>query len=245
MSEASTPVFLETADIFTSSDDYARRFAGATGAWMLSVQERLVVGFAREAGGRSALDVGGGHGQLAWPLHEAGFDVTVLGSAPECAARLEPHVVEGAIRFVVGHVIEMPFERGSFDVVVSVRLLSHCKRWERLVHEMCRVARRAVIVDYPARQGFNALSGVFFGAKKRLEKNTRTWRDFRHGEVEAAFADAGYRLARRTGQFFWPMAMHRLLRCPPLSRAMEWPFRVVGITPRWGSPVIAMFVPRE
>lgn len=243
MSEQPTPSFPETADIETASEDYARRFAGRTGEWMLSLQERLVVEFARRAGGQSVLDVGGGHGQLAWPLRKAGFEITVLSSAPECVARLQPHVERGEICFVVGNVIEMPFESKAFDLVVSVRLLTHCERWPKLVAEMCRVARRAVIVDYPALQGFNALSGYFFSAKKQVEKNTRTWRDFRHEEVDQTFGAAGWRLAERAGQFFWPMVLHRLLRCVPASRALEWPFHAMGLTRRWGSPVIAMYVP--
>jgi 2-polyprenyl-3-methyl-5-hydroxy-6-metoxy-1,4-benzoquinol methylase len=241
MAQMSPPAFPETADIVTSSEEYARRFAGKTGEWMLKVQEALVAGFARESGGRSVLDVGGGHAQLAWPLRQAGFEVTVLGSAPECAVRLEPHVARGEIRFVVGNVVEMPFEDRSFDIVVSVRLLTHCKQWQKLVAEMCRVARLAVVVDYPALQGFNALSSAFFGAKKRLEGNTRSWRDFRHEEVDRAFAAAGYERRAGAGQFFWPMVLHRMLRCAALSRALEWPFHVIGIARRWGSPVIAWY----
>lgn len=237
--------FPETADIFTSSDNYARRFAGPVGEWMLNVQELWVVRFARAAGGESVLDVGGGHGQLACPLSSAGFNVTVLGSAPECAARLQPHVSEGRIRFVVGNVIELPFADRAFDVVVSVRLLSHCLRWERLIAEMCRVARRAVIVDYPARRGLNALSSFFFGMKRKIEGNTRAWRDFRDEEVVHAFECCGFHLVQQTGQFFWPMVLHRALRCAPLSRWLERPFRWAGITARWGSPVIAWFAPTD
>ena len=52
----------ETPDIETSSDDYARRFAGPAGQFFLKIQEKA---FERVLQGRpicSVLDVGGGHG---------------------------------------------------------------------------------------------------------------------------------------------------------------------------------------
>ena len=43
--------FPETADVETSSDAYAARFSGPAGAWMLSVQERIVLRFMKEPKG--------------------------------------------------------------------------------------------------------------------------------------------------------------------------------------------------
>ena len=80
--------FPETADIETSNDDYATRFKGATGAWMLAVQARMTRALLGNRPRGSLLDVGGGHGQLAFPLADDGWNVTVLGSAPSCRARI-------------------------------------------------------------------------------------------------------------------------------------------------------------
>jgi len=40
-------------------------------------------------------------------------------------------------------------------------------------------------------------------------KNPRTWRSFRHDEIHRAFQTQGYEVRFRTGQFFFPMALHR------------------------------------
>lgn len=233
------PTFPETADIETSSDAYAARFAGRAGAWMLSVQERLALEMVRAADARTVLDVGGGHGQLARPLCRDGYDVTVLGSDPACARRIQDLVDAGRCRFVTGNVIDLPFADRSFDAVLSFRLVMHCGSWPKLVAELCRVARRAVIVDYPLQSGLNALAPWLFGAKKKLEKNTRTWRNFRHGELADAFARNGFRPASRAGQFLFPMVLHRSLNCPALSSALE--AATLGLNRRLGSPVIAAF----
>ena len=56
---------LETADIETSSDGYAARFAGPVGEWMLEIQETITVALLPKTPSATILDVGGGHGQLA------------------------------------------------------------------------------------------------------------------------------------------------------------------------------------
>ena len=230
---------LETADIETSSDGYAARFAGPVGEWMLEIQETITVALLPKTPSATILDVGGGHGQLAIPLCRRGFPVTVLGSDESCRKRIAEGVDQGACRFVVGNVVDLPFPDQSFDVAMSFRLLPHCTAWPALVKELCRVARGSVIVDYPTSEGLNAIAPALFGAKKKLEGNTREWRMVRHAEVEAEFKKHGFVLKRRTPQFFLPMVLHRALKCRGVSAAMEAVCRGLGLTRRWGSPVIA------
>lgn len=225
----------ENADIETSSEGYAARFAGSVGEWLLGVQESIVLAWIREVAPTSILDVGGGHGQLAIPLARAGFQVTVLGSDPICVKRIEKEVKTGNIKFQAGNVIALPFPNHSFDVVISVRLLPHCERWPELLREMCRVAQKSVIVDYPVE---SKLASVLFGAKKKLEGNTRTWLSFRDEILRAEFKKHGYELKHRTGQFFLPMVLHRTLKCRTTSAFLEGIFRGLGLTRRWGSPVL-------
>jgi 2-polyprenyl-3-methyl-5-hydroxy-6-metoxy-1,4-benzoquinol methylase len=231
----------EHADIETASDGYAARFAGPAGSWMLSVQERIVLGWLRRSPGASVLDVGGGHGQLALPLARAGFGVTVLGSDGVCVKRIEAEVKAGWIKFAVGDPVALPFPDRAFDVVVSIRLLPHCDAWPQLIAELCRVARRAVIVDYPTDQSLNFFSSALFGAKKKIEKNTRPFTLFRHRAVAAEFARHGFGAAARQGEFFLPMVLHRMLKCPAVSAVLEGLCGALGLKLLLGSPVLARF----
>jgi ubiquinone/menaquinone biosynthesis C-methylase UbiE len=240
--EEPTEPFPETADIETSSDGYAGRFAGPTGQWMLSVQERLALSLIKPYGGsRSILDVGGGHGQLALPLCRNGHRVTVLGSSEECARRIRPTLDSGRCRFRVGNVVSLPFPDRAFDLAISFRLLTHCGRWPILISELCRVARQAVIVDYPTSQSVNRLAPKLFEAKKKVEVNTRTWRLFTHDEVRRVFDEQGFKQARLKKQFLLPMVLHRMLKCRPVSAGLEAAFRAVGLTRLAGSPVIGCY----
>lgn len=236
--------FSEPADIETASDDYARRFAGAVGAWMLNIQESIVLRFLRQENISTVLDVGGGHGQLAIPLCREGFAVTVVGSADSCGRRLNSMIDSGIGRFQVADLFHLPYPAKSFDAVVCFRLVTHSSRWQILLSELCRVARIAVVLDYPTSQSLNFAAGKLFGAKKRLEGNTRTFKLFCHDEIEKEFSAHGFTVAARAGQFFLPMVLHRRLKCRRLSAWLEGKCKHCGLTQRWGSPVIIKAVRR-
>lgn len=237
------PEALEDADVETSSEDYARRFAGPVGRWFLDVQARTTLALLAPWPRASVVDVGGGHGQVAGPLVEAGHEVTVAGSDPSCAERVRALVEAGRARFQAGDLLRLPFPDRSFDVALSFRLLPHVARWPDLVAELCRVARRAVLVDYPTRRSVNSMAGVLFDAKKRIEGNTRPFTVFADGEIEAAFARCGFRVTARRPQFFWPMALHRGLGSAPLSRGLEGAAGALGLRRALGSPVILRLEP--
>ena len=226
------------ADVETSSAAYARRFEGPVGRWFLDVQARTVLELLRPRPGASVLDVGGGHAQLIGPLVEAGCDVTVYGSADRCSERVQAWVRSGQARFRSGPLLQAPWPDGSFDAALAFRLLPHVDRWRELVRELCRLARRVVIVDYPTARSANAVSGALFGVKKGIEGDTRPFRVFRDAEVEEAFAAAGFVRTARRPQFLLPMALHRGLRLASLSRALEATASIAGLTRAWGSPVI-------
>lgn len=232
----------ETADIETSTDEYANRFTGSCGAWMLEVQEKATLAqLAHHPTTRRILDVGGGHGQLAHPLVRAGYDVTVLGSDASCAHRIKSLIDANTCRFDVGNVIKLPYPDQSFDSVICFRLVTHCERWPLLLAECCRVARNSVTIDYPTSTSLNAIAPLFFKAKKNFEKNTRTWTLFTHAQIRNELAKYGFKCESRTGQFFFPMVVHRMLKSRGISAAMEAVTRVLGLNHLLGSPVIATF----
>jgi len=230
--------FPETADVETSTDLYATRFAGPTGQWMLKVQERITLALLANTPVQSILDVGGGHGQIAIPLVREGYELTVVGSTPECHRRIASITDSGRCRYIVGNVIDLPFPDRSFDCVLSFRLVTHCQRWPQLIRELCRVSRLYVIVDYPNCQGLNLIAPAFFEAKKKIESNVRRWTLFRHRQILNEFARHHYIRDRKVNQFFLPMVGHRLLKCRTASAAMEALCRATGLTALGGSPTI-------
>lgn len=229
----------EDADIGTSSEDYARRFTGGVGRWFVATQARITLRLLRGLpDGASILDVGGGHAQIAPPLIEAGYEVTVVGSDPVCAARLAPWIAQGRCRFEAVDLQALPYPDRSFDAVVCLRLLPHSVSWRRLVGELCRVARRSVVLDYPSIRSANILARRLFKLKRRLELNTRGFIMFTPREIRRAFADHGFKLRDERPQYLLPMVLHRLTDQVGLSKVAETPGRLLGLTRWFGSPII-------
>ena len=228
----------EDADVETSSAGYAERFRGPVGAWFLDVQARTTLGLLEPWPRARVLDVGGGHGQLTKPLLDAGHEVTVYASDPRCRERVRPYVEGGRARFESGDLLRAPFADRSFDAVLSFRLLPHVADWRALIAELCRLAARVVVVDYPTRRSVNALAGPLFEAKRNVEGDTRPFAVFRDADVFHAFGANDFAVTARRPQFFLPMALHRAHGVGGLARALESVPRLTRLTQALGSPVI-------
>lgn len=226
----------ETPDIETASDSYARRFAGAAGRYLLAEQDAAVRAALGDWRGGTVLDVGGGHAQLTPLLCSLASEVLVLGSDSRSLARVRRDFPGCAT--ATGDLLDMPFAARSFDVVVAVRLLPHVQNWQRLLAELCRVARTTVIVDYPRTSGLNALTPLLFPLKKRLEGNTRTYRNFRDGELDDALRASGFAPRSRHVQFLLPMVVHRRANGAQVLRRVEQLAKSLQVTEAFGSPVV-------
>ncbi|MGJ3247043.1 MAG: class I SAM-dependent methyltransferase [Elainellaceae cyanobacterium] len=230
--------FPETADIETSSEDYASRFAGATGNWLLKVQESATLAMLSPYPGATILDVGGGHGQLTPALIKAGYRVTVLGSAEVCKARIQSLVEQGKCEFKVGNVLDLPYGDRTFDVVISYRFLAHITQWQMFLAELTRVANRAVIIDYPTIRSINYIAPLLFKLKKGVERNTRPFICYQEQEIIDYLELLGLSMSERYAQFFWPMVLHRMIKNPKISTVLEESTRRLGLNTFLGSPVI-------
>ncbi|HVR69885.1 MAG TPA: class I SAM-dependent methyltransferase [Vicinamibacteria bacterium] len=225
-------------DVETASEGYARRFAGPVGAWFLDVQARLALELLRPWPGARVLDVGGGHGQLTGALVGAGHDVTVFGSPGACGERLRPWLESARVSYEAGDLLRAPWPDRAFDAVVSFRLLPHLPDWPALVRELCRLAARAVVIDYPTRRSVNAASEALFGLKKAVEGDTRPFTVFRDRDVRRALLASGFQVTARRPEFFFPMALHRALGAAAATRALEEAARLSRLTRLLGSPVV-------
>jgi ubiquinone/menaquinone biosynthesis C-methylase UbiE len=229
-------IIKETLDIETASDAYAQRFAGAAGRYLLAEQEASLRSVLAGWHGGSVLDVGGGHAQLTPLLRSLARDVLVFGSDARSLERVRRDFPDCPT--ATGDLLALPFSRRSFDVVVAVRLLPHVRSWPRLLSELCRVARSAVVVDYPRTAGFNRLTPLLFPLKKRLEGNTRTYRNFRDAELDEVLRVCGFEPRARRAQFLLPMVVHRRANGFAPLRGLERAAQLLRLTPAFGSPVM-------
>jgi ubiquinone/menaquinone biosynthesis C-methylase UbiE len=231
-------MYTETADIETSSDEYAMRFSGEVGKFFLEVQTKLTLELLNDFPSATILDVGGGHGQIAVPLVENGYEVTVTGSDDRCRNRLERLLKPGTYHYRTCDSLHLPFEANSFDIVVAFRLLPHVTAWAQLISELCRVASHSVIFDYPDRRSFNVLYNILFSLKKKMEGNTRTFHLFTRRDIARHMRASGFGTIVFRPEFFLPMVLHRKLDNRSFSSLTETLFSGACLTRLFGSPVI-------
>ena len=111
---------------------------------------------------RAILDVGTGTGRAALLLARGGANVTAWTRRSEMLAVARRRATEegASIRFLVGDAHALEFPDRSFDVAVSLRVLMHTPQWRQCIGELCRVAGRLVIVDYPSAHSVAAIEST-------------------------------------------------------------------------------------
>lgn len=228
----------ETPDIETSSANYATRFAGPAGEYFLNIQETAIKDVLDAPFGSTILDVGGGHGQLAPMLATRGCKVTVVGSSNVCHTRLLESARNVPLAYVTADLLHLPFEDRSFDLVISVRLISHVQAWHGLIAEFCRVARNTVVIDYPNLVSINVLTPMMFRLKKRIEGNTRTYTSFNRRRLSVEFGKHDFHTTTARAQFLLPMVVHRAFANVSYFRTIERVCSATKLTQLLGSPVI-------
>ena len=179
-----------TFDKYGSDDPLVRRvmagfFRGLDGLW------------AQAGAPESVLDVGCGEGVItragarrlgAAPV--VGLDVNDPRLAAEWSKAGEPN-----LEFRTGDAHDLPFDDDAFDLVASIEMLEQAGDPDRVLAELCRVARRAVIVSVPREpvwQALNLASGRYVRALGNSPATRNHWSrgafvDLvgRHARVEA------------------------------------------------------------
>ena len=133
------------------------------------------------------LEIGVGTGRIAVPFLEHGYRFTGVDISERMMDRLRAKVrgQDVALTLVHGDVTELPFEDGSFDVVLAVHILHLVSDWQRAVRE----ARRVLASD-----GYLVL-----GYEHSL--SDAPGNELRH-QWQAFVAEAGVTLSDRSGS--WP-----------------------------------------
>lgn len=229
-------------DVETSSADYLGRFSGPAGRYFLQRQAAVLWKLLGDAPAAHVLDVGGAHGQLAPLLAERGWAVTVHGTSPVCERNLrELHGVRNC-SFLLGPLEAIPAPDRGYDMVIAIRLLTHVEDWQGVLAELCRISGRELVFDFPSTKGINALTPLLFGAKKRYEGNTRTYRNFSRVELEDCLLSHGFKPVAWSGQLFLPMVLHRMMGAIAPLRWIEALADAIGLAGAYGSPVLVRAV---
>jgi 2-polyprenyl-3-methyl-5-hydroxy-6-metoxy-1,4-benzoquinol methylase len=217
-----------------------RRFSGPIGELIADTQARVLVNMVGSRKGHDILDVGTGTGRAAFILARGGANVTAVDASEEMLAMARERAAEQGlttITFQRGDAHGLEFGARNFDTVVSFRVLMHTPQWEQCLGELCRVADRLVVVDYPSATSVALFESLARRVMYAAGRKTEPYRVFTHGTIEAAFARHGFRIRSVHRQFVLPIALHKAIGSLRFTRWSEHVLDRGGLLQLFGSPV--------
>jgi ubiquinone/menaquinone biosynthesis C-methylase UbiE len=227
------------ADPATARTFDERRFGGPIGDLIASDQARVLTQFLGPLTAASALDVGTGTGRAALLLAAAGARVTGVDASEAMleVARRRAVDAHADVTFRVGDAHRLDFPDRSFDAAISLRVIMHTPEWRACVAELCRVARRVVVLDYPSARSAALAQAVGRKALHALGAATEPYRVFLDGQIAAVLSAHGFRVRARHRQFVLPIAIHKTINSAGFTRTVEGVFGRLGLLALLGSPV--------
>lgn len=215
------------------------RFGGPIGRLVADSQERVIARFLAPVEGRTLLDVGTGTGRAALALAARGALVTGVDASAEMleVAKRRAAAAALAVTFVQGDAHGLEFADRAFDAVTCLRVLMHTPDWRRSLAELCRVARRHVVFDYPALGSAAALQAVTRHLAHALGARVEAYRVFSDRAIRAALAAGGFRVVESHRQFVLPIALHKRINSAATTERLESALGRAGLTRLAGSPV--------
>jgi 2-polyprenyl-3-methyl-5-hydroxy-6-metoxy-1,4-benzoquinol methylase len=199
-------VGLVTGEPVVAPESYARWRASTLGSITERVETKVVFALAGQLAGKRVLDVGTGDGTYAIEAAAGGALATALDSEQQmldaARARAEQRGLSLAPR--KGRAEELPFDDGSFDVVLAVTVLCFVPQATTAVREMARVLApggRLVLGELGRYSVWAAERRV------RAWLGAETWRRARfwsRRELTGMVEAAGLRVTAVRGSVFFP-----------------------------------------
>ncbi len=215
------------------------RFGGEIGAYFHEHQLRIIRENIPIKPGTRILDLGAGTGRTAIPLRRLGAEVTAADySWPMLQVARQKSTLQGdKIGFLRVDAHHLPFPDNHFDAVLSFRMLMHVKNWKTTLAEICRVASKRIVVDFPPLCGFAGLAPVVHPFIRHFNKNHQPYRIFTLRSVRRELEENNFEVAFLDRHLVLPFGLHRFIGSVTATRKIEGLLAGIGLKDFFGAPV--------
>lgn len=216
-----------------------KRFGGPIGEYVAGTQARVLANMVGRIKDRPIVDVGTGTGRAAILMARGGARVTAVDASEQMldAARRRAKDEGLFIKFVSGDAHALQFKPREFDVAICLRVLMHAPDWRRCLSELCRVADRLVIFDYPSARSIALVESMSRRVSHALGARTEAYRVLSDGAIRAALKASNFQVRSVHRQFVMPMQFHRLVGSRRFTTFSEGVLERMGLLKLFGSPV--------
>jgi 2-polyprenyl-3-methyl-5-hydroxy-6-metoxy-1,4-benzoquinol methylase len=216
-----------------------RRFGGPIGQLIAGEQARVLANMIGRIQERTILDVGTGTGRAALMLARGGARVTAVDASEQMLAVARQRAAEQIVKvnFLRGDVHKLDFKDRSFDVVVCLRVLMHTPDWRRCLAELCRVADRLVVFDYPSATSAALVHSMARRVFQAVGGRTEAYRVFTDRTIERALDRSQFRVRSVHRQFVMPIQFHKIIGSRRFTIGSEAFLDRLGLLRLVGSPV--------
>jgi ubiquinone/menaquinone biosynthesis C-methylase UbiE len=218
----------------------ALRFSGPIGTLIAETQEHEIATMLAPVQGSRVLDVGTGTGRAAIALARRGALVTAVDASAEMldVALRRARETNVDVTFVRGDAHHLEFPDRSFDAVVCLRVLMHTPDWRQSLAELCRVAEKRVVFDYPsARSAALLQSWTRHVASWFVPNRVEAYRVLSSRAVAAALGENGFRIESEHRLFVLPIALHKKIGSARWTTSIEGVLARTGVARLFASPV--------
>ena len=190
----------------------SQRYACRCGQLLSEVEIRIVASLLGESG--RILDVGAGTGRFSLAIAGKSSEVVAIdasrGMASESLRKRAGLTPRPAVAIVIGDAASLPFSDGSFDAVVSVKLLNHLVEINAPISEMSRVLKGAgrLILDVP-----HSLAEAY--RKIGIRSPIDSYKDIHHPfpEIAAVMRANSIEMSRRITYSLLPASLVHITLC--------------------------------
>jgi SAM-dependent methyltransferase len=210
--------------------DYRTTFWEGRGREYEDLAERIALRKLLPTSGGRIIDIGGGFGRTV-DLYTTYREIVLMDYSMSQLLDARSRLGEQGITYVAANVYEMPFQEGTFDAAVTVRVLHHLSDVPtalRAIHDILQPGA-AFVLEYANKRHLKALLRYALGLQRHSPFDHQPWEftdlnfDFHPAYIEEHLRGAGFHIERQLATSYFRIGLlKRLVPASLLATVDGW-----------------------